>query len=526
MVSLYTVGPTVNSGLIESADLNQLVNTLSGAQNTPVFIKNTDPISFTLQLQNTDSASKALLVTAADGSTVLARVQGSGMVASPDGTVADTIVTISHAQTLTNKTLSNPIINTGGLQVNGGNIGIGGAATGNNGLLIPGSYNINASGGAGAGLSVDPTLVAQATNDSLYGVYVQPAFNDNSHTGVLHYGLYVGSGQSYFANNVGLGFSPGTVQRLWIRGATADAGSDALLAQNSAGTNLLEVRDDGYLLFANGARNISPNGTVNSFYLTTTDGSNGIVQSSNGSLYVRSAGGANGVIMDTGTGGLNVSSGGPLNCAGYIAAGPAISAGAGDLNANRNNGTGYVFLANASHYIGFDGTSYQMPTSGLNVGGGITGTTLAAGASLIAQAGDISANRGNGTGVIYLGNNTHYLFFDGTNYQLPGSKLQVTGLNALLSQTNATDFKFDCGNAFMNNIPNGTQVVAIGFNAAFAAAPTSIVFSMNNISGGRGSYSQVHLGADGIGTNGFNLVIDNTSGGSQSFLVGWMAFGH
>jgi hypothetical protein len=525
MVSLYTVGPTVNSGLIESADINQLVNTLSGNQNTPVFLKNTDPISFTLALENADSASKALLVTAADGATVLLRAQGSGVVASPDGTVADTIVTISHAQTLSNKTLSNPIINTGGLQVSGGNIGIGGGASSSNGLLIPGSYNINASSGAGTGLSIGPTLVAQNNNDSLYGVYIQPAFNDNSHTGVVHYGLYVGSGPSYFANNVGLGFTPGTVQRLWIRGQGADSGSDALLAQNSSGTNLLEVRDDGYLLFANGSRNISSNGTVNAFYLTTTDGSNGIVQASNGSLYVRSAGGGGSVIMDTGAGGLNVS-GGPINTASYVAAGPAVSGGAGDLSANRNNGTGYVFLANGSHYIGFDGTSYQMPTSGLTVGGGISASTLAAGPSLIAQAGDISANRGNSTGVIYLGNSTHYLFFDGTNYQLPASKLVVAGLNAVASQTNTTDWKFDSGNAFMNNIPNGTQVVAIGFNAQFAAAPTSVVFSMNNLSGGRGSYSQVHLGADGIGTNGFNLVIDNTSGGSQSFLVGWMAFGH
>jgi hypothetical protein len=55
----------------------------------------------------------------------------------------------------------------------------------------------------------------------------------------------------------------------------------------------------------------------------------------------------------------------------YISAGPAISGSPGDLNANRNNGSGYVFLANASHYVGFDGTYYQMPTSTLVVGGGV-----------------------------------------------------------------------------------------------------------------------------------------------------------
>ena len=40
---------------------------------------------------------------------------------------------------------------------------------------------------------------------------------------------------------------------------------------------------------------------------------------------------------------------------------------------------------------------------------------------------DVRAYRGNGTGVIYLGDLAHYLFFDGVNYNLPGAPLIVNG---------------------------------------------------------------------------------------------------
>ena len=40
---------------------------------------------------------------------------------------------------------------------------------------------------------------------------------------------------------------------------------------------------------------------------------------------------------------------------------------------------------------------------------------------------DVRAFRGNGTGVVYLGDLSHYLFFDGVNYNLPGAALIVNG---------------------------------------------------------------------------------------------------
>ena len=69
----------------------------------------------------------------------------------------------------------------------------------------------------------------------------------------------------------------------------------------------------------------------------------------------------------------NLVVGNNLNVGGVLSVGPgaAFASTPGDISANRNNGSGYVFLANSNHYIGFDSTNYQLPTSGLVVGGGI-----------------------------------------------------------------------------------------------------------------------------------------------------------
>lgn len=71
---------------------------------------------------------------------------------------------------------------------------------------------------------------------------------------------------------------------------------------------------------------------------------------------------------------------------GYVSAGPLISGQPGDITANRSNNTGYVWLGNSSHYIGFDGTNYVLPNAGLwvqgtvqvvNVYASTSGTSLA-----------------------------------------------------------------------------------------------------------------------------------------------------
>jgi hypothetical protein len=105
-------------------------------------------------------------------------------------------------------------------------------------------------------------------------------------------------------------------------------------------------------------------GDVRARFFYTDDGSNGAVYGVHGNLYLRPPAG-NQVICDSG----------PLAVAQWISAGSYVSAGAplsstpGDLSSNRGSNTGYCFLGNGSHYVGFDGANYQMPASNLYVNG-------------------------------------------------------------------------------------------------------------------------------------------------------------
>jgi hypothetical protein len=186
---------------------------------------------------------------------------------------------------------------------------------------------------------------------------------------VQHYGVYSASGSNYFAGNVGAGVNPGALYRLLTQGNTSDSTTSALRTQNAAGTMILEARDDLWTFFANTAAYVNNLGDIKGRYLSTTDGSNGIVNATNGALYIRSSGANYNAIFDTGSGGVLITSGMCQVANGAVAAGPPVSAAAGDMSANRNNGTGYVWLANASHYIGFDGSNYQLPTSNLFIAG-------------------------------------------------------------------------------------------------------------------------------------------------------------
>lgn len=52
---------------------------------------------------------------------------------------------------------------------------------------------------------------------------------------------------------------------------------------------------------------------------------------------------------------------------------------------------------------------------------------MGAGTLLGSNPGDISARRNDGTGVIFLGNQSHYLYFDGSSYILPAANLSLGG---------------------------------------------------------------------------------------------------
>jgi hypothetical protein len=108
-------------------------------------------------------------------------------------------------------------------------------------------------------------------------------------------------------------------------------------------------------------------------YLWTTDGSNGVVGSLAGNLYVRASttgagvAGTGTVVIDS-AGGLDVTA--QVYCtSGWIAAGTTLSTTLGDITANRGNSTGYVFLGDANHHIGWDGSLYGLPLGNTYIGG-------------------------------------------------------------------------------------------------------------------------------------------------------------
>jgi len=117
---------------------------------------------------------------------------------------------------------------------------------------------------------------------------------------------------------------------------------------------------------------------------------------------------------------MTVTSGG-INVPGSISAGPNITAQAGDLGANRGNGTGVVYLGDGSHYVYWSGATYSMPNSGT---GGLT-------------CGWIHSNDGsNGlviadAGSLYFRSaSTNYYFDSGGGMFVQGYYATPTGISA------------------------------------------------------------------------------------------------
>ena len=72
----------------EASDVQQVIDALSGARNTPIAVTVNDPLAYAATLKNTDPGSRDLILYAADGTTVLLQVDSAGVKVSPDGTAA------------------------------------------------------------------------------------------------------------------------------------------------------------------------------------------------------------------------------------------------------------------------------------------------------------------------------------------------------------------------------------------------------------------------------------------------------
>ncbi|MFD2274147.1 shufflon system plasmid conjugative transfer pilus tip adhesin PilV [Undibacterium arcticum] len=126
------------------------------------------------------------------------------------------------------------------------------------------------------------------------------------------------------------------------------------------------------------------------------------------------------------------------------------------------------------------------------------GGNVNVGANLYAK--DITASRGDGTGVIFLnGANTRYVYFDGTQYQMPGANLYVNGSQAW-TQATLTN---------LNQLTNGPGYITA------AQAPVQSVF---------GRTGNVVMNSGDV-TTALGYVPVNRAGDTMSAALGFTAPG-
>jgi len=189
----------------------------------------------------------------------------------------------------------------------------------------------------------------------------------------------------------------------------------------------------------------------------------------------------------------NVGMSGALSVTGSVTVGGNLNGA--DIYANRGNGSGYFFMVNGSHYIGFDGTNYQLPSAPLYVNSSRV-VTEAYGGAVAWQAAQ----------------------------NLPSlSKHQ--GFNILGTVANANDWLVDYGGSPLVAVPNGGLAnQAYSFNRAFAAPPFVIV-SIGFFSGSVNTLHLVQVAAHNVTASGLQIDFGNNTGGQQSIVANWIAIG-
>lgn len=207
--------------------------------------------------------------------------------------------------------------------------------------------------------------------------------------------------------------------------------------------------------------------------------------------------------------GTSLTMSGAISAAQSISAGAPISGAAGDLNANRGANQGYAFLGNVSHYVGFDGANYQMPTSALYVNGARVVTETEA---------ETLSNKTLATPAV-AGVATW-----NTPQNLPQLSKEANQVIAALA-ANTTDWIVDYGQTGLVSVPNGGLAnQAVSFNRAFAAPPFVLV-SLGFFSGAAVSLAQTGVAGHNVTASGLQVDFGNGSGGGQTMAAGWIAIG-
>lgn len=121
---------------------------------------------------------------------------------------------------------------------------------------------------------------------------------------------------------------------------------------------------------------------------------------------------------------------------------------------------------------------------------------------------DITATRGNGTGVIYLGDSSHYLYFDTATYQLPAGNLLVGGNVQASSYNGYIPYNSANPAGYIAGINSGMVTAALGYTPYNSSNPAGYITSA-------------------VGNLGYTPVQQGTGAGqlSNTVKIGWSGSG-
>jgi hypothetical protein len=271
-------------------------------------------------------------------------------------------------------------------------------------------------------------------------------------------------------------------------------------------------------------------------FFHSTDGTNGALYATNGTLYLRAPSG--GVSIDQGSG--LIADGRPVSAVSFQL---QDTAAASRLALWRDGGNAHVLQAGASDVLRVVNVGNTVEwgdwrATGLVVRvGGIVAQAgyISAGPTLSGTSGDLSANRGANTGYVFLGNGSRYVGFDGTNYSMPGASLVVGGAihatDALLASRRVVRHNIgaqmmiqvgsgSCPSVGANNVTVGT----VTFPEPFDAPPT---ICMNNTTATPATATQhIQFNARNATTTGFTWDAANSIDTTSSpTTFSWIAYG-
>jgi len=167
----------------------------------------------------------------------------------------------------------------------------------------------------------------------------------------------------------------------------------------------------------------------------------------------------------------------------------------GDLNASRAANVGYLWFGdNGQHYLGFDGTTYQMITSGLNVGGGITGFSF-----------NVSGGAGYGSalldGRLNLQSTANYMMADG------GSNWLVRATYGYFIQNSAGSTIIFCNPSTLSTQHYGNNILSGTGNWATVGGTNNNGLSFYSAGGSGGPTGWQVISTEKYKSN--SIVIDN-----------------